>query len=120
MANRYWTQFFYSFYKKPVMLGGKISLNSSAAITASDVKGFSVAKTGTGLYTITLQDQYSKLVSINANVADSAEDLAINFASVNLTAKTIVIQTKVAGTIANLTDACDLYLNIVLSNSSVD
>lgn len=120
MANRYFTQFMYSFYKKPVVLGGKISLSAVGAVTASDVKGFSVAKTGTGLYTITLEDQYSKLVSINANVADSAEDLAINFASVNLTAKTIVIQTKVAGTIADIGDACDLYLNLVLSNSSVD
>lgn len=120
MANRYFTQFFYSFYKKPVMLGGKVSLNASAAITSQDGKGFSVAKSGTGLYTITLEDQYSKLISINANVADSAQDVALNFASVNLTAKTIVLQTKVAGTIADLGDACDIYLNIVLSNSSVD
>lgn len=120
MANRYFTQFFYSFYKKPVMLGGKVSLSAAAAVTSSDLKGMSIAKTGTGLYTITLEDKYSKLIGINAGIADSTQDLAVVFQSVNLSAKTIVLVTKVAGTAADVSDACDLYLNIVLSNSSVD
>ena len=120
MANRYFTQFFYSFFKKPVIIAGKISLNASAAVTSSSIKGVeSVVKTGTGLYTITLQDKYVELVSISDAVVDTAQNLVIAFASVNLPAKTLVLQTKVAGTIADVSDACDIYVNLVFNDSSV-
>ena len=116
------TQFFYSFFKKPVLIAGSIPLSAAAAVGTVSIKGIaSVVKSGTGLYTVTLEDKYSSLISINANVIDSAEDIAINFASVSITsAKTLVIQTKVAGSLADVTDACSISFQIILSNSSVD
>lgn len=121
MANRYFSQFFYSLLKKPVFIGGKIALNSSAAVTSFDIDGVaSVVKTGTGEYTVTLQDKYNKLVSIQGSNVDSAQDLAIAFTSIDVTStKTFKVITKVAGTAANITDACDIYLDLILSNSSV-
>lgn len=120
MANRYFTQFFYSFFKKPVMIAGKIPLSSAAAVGTVEIKGVaSVAKTGTGLYLVTLQDQYFALESIHAGIVDSAQNLHVDFKNINLSAKTFEIETKVAGTVANVSDACDIYIQLILSNSSV-
>ena len=121
MANRYFTQFFYSFFKKPVMIAGSIPLSASAAVGTVDIKGVeSVVKTGTGEYTVTLSDEYYKLISAQAGVIDSAQNLKFDFHSFNLPAKTFVIKSQVAGVVANVTDACEISLCLILSNSSVD
>lgn len=119
MANRYFTQFFYSFFKKPVLLAGKFSLNASAAVTATAIKGVaSVAKTGTGTYLVTLEDQYFALFSVSTSVVDSAQDIVADCSAFDLAAKTFTVTTKVAGSAANVSDACDVYLSLVLSNTS--
>ncbi len=120
MANRYFTQFFYSFFKKPVLLAGKIPLSASAAVGAVSIKGIaSVVKSGTGLYTITLEDEYFDLGSISAMPVDSAQNLSITFKQINLPAKTLVMETKIAGVVGDIASACSIYINLVLSNSSV-
>ena len=121
MANRYLTQFFYSFWKKPVLVSGKISL-SAAAVSSFDIPGvLSVVKTGTGEYTVTLQDKYSKLISLQLSSSDSTQDLLVDSKSIDVvSAKTFKIITKVAGTAANITAACSIYVNLLASNSSVD
>lgn len=120
MANRYFTQFFYSFFKKPVMVAGLIPLSAAAAVGTVAISGVaSVVKSGTGLYTVTLQDKYFSLVSALGAVIDSAEGVEIGFASVNLPAKTIVIQTKVAGVVADVSDACQVSVQFIFNDSSV-
>jgi len=102
------------------MIAGKIPLSASAAVGTVAIEGIaSVAKTGTGLYLVTLQDQYFALGSIHAGIVDSAQNLHVDFKNINLPAKTFEIETKVAGTVANVSDACDIYVQLVLSNSSV-
>jgi len=121
MAARYFTQFFYSFFKKPVLLAGPISLNASAAVVSFDIKGVaSVVKSGTGTYLVTLQDKYYSIVSPSASVVDSAQDVEVVYSAINLTAKTFTITTKVAGAAANISDACVVYLNIVFNDSSAN
>lgn len=120
MANRYFTQFFYSLLKKPVMIGGKISLASDASVSSSDLKGCTVAKTATGNYTITMADKYSKMFHASIVVADSAQDIVCDLKSISLSGQTAIIQSKIAGTVADVSDACDLYVTLILSNSSVD
>lgn len=118
--NRYLTQFFYSFFKKPVMIAGKIPLSAAAAVGSVAIKGIaSVAKTGTGEYTITFEDAHYSLASLSACVADSAEDLVVDFKSISLSGKTAIMVTKVAGAAANVTDACDVYINFIFNDSSV-
>lgn len=120
MAARYFTQFFYTFFKKPVLIAGKIPLSAAAAVGSVSIKGVaSVVKSGTGLYTVTLQDKYFSLVSAVGAVIDSAEGVEVGFASVNLPAKTLVVQTKVAGVVADVSDACEVCINILLEDSSV-
>lgn len=120
MANRYFTQFFYSFFKKPVMIAGSIPLSSSAAVGSVAIKGISsVSKTGTGEYTVTLEDEYYGVCSVSAGIIDSAENLKVVFSDIDLPSKTFKIKTMVAGSFANVTDACEISIQLVLSNSSV-
>lgn len=120
MANRYFTQFFYTFFKKPTLLAGKIPLTSAAAVGTVAIKGIkSVVKTGTGEYTITFEDAYPSLHFLAAHDLDSAENLVCHFKTYNATAKTIILVTKVAGTAANVTDACEIYVSFLFNNSSV-
>lgn len=121
MANRYFTQFFYTFFKKPVMIAGKIPLSSAAAVGSVSIKGVaSVVKTGTGVYEVTLEDQYYAVESILAGISDSTQNLHVEFQNIDLPSKTFEIVTKVAGTVANVSDACDIYIQAVLSNSSIN
>jgi hypothetical protein len=122
MANRYLTQFFYSLWKKPVLVSGKISLSAAAAVSSFDIPGVAtVAKTGTGEYTVTLQDKYCKLISLQLSASDSTQDLLVDSKSIDVvSAKTFKIITKVAGSAANITAACTVYVNLLASNSSVD
>lgn len=120
MSNRYYTQFFYSFFKKPVLLAGKIPLSASAAVGTVAIKGIkSVVKSGTGEYTITFEDKYPSLQYLNAQDVDSGENLVCHFKSYDPANKTIILVTKVAGTAANVTDACDIYVSFLFNNSSV-
>lgn len=120
MASRYFTQFFYSFFKKPVLIAGSISLAANASVSGSSIKGVSsVSKTGTGEYTVTLSDEYYALFFASAAVSDSTEDIAVSVDAVSLSSKTFKVVTKVAGSAANVTDDCTVYVQLVLSNTSV-
>jgi hypothetical protein len=121
VANRYFTQFFYSFFKKPVLIAGSIPLSASAAVGTVAIKGvLSVVKSGTGIYTVTLEDEYYKLIYANGGIIDSAENLKVVFTDFDLPNKTFKVKTMVAGSFADVTDACEISLCLVLSNSTVD
>lgn len=121
MANRYLTQYFYTFFKKPVLIAGKIPLSAAAAVGTVSIKGVaSVVKTGTGTYLVTLDDKYAAgLVGASIVVADSAQDLVVDLSTVSSDGQTLTLVTKVAGTAANVSDACTVYMTLVLSDSSV-
>ena len=57
-------------------------IGASGAVSSSDCKGFSIAKTSgeTGRYTVTLNDKYNKLKSVNVNSIGPA-DAALTDAS---------------------------------------
>lgn len=102
------------------MIAGKIPLNASAAVGTVAIKGVaSVTKTGTGTYLVTLDDAYSGLQGASVVVADSAQDLVVDLSTVASTGQTLTLVTKVAGTAADVSDACDIYLTLILNNSSV-
>ena len=126
MANRQFIQSFFSFFRAPVMLAGHIDLASNAAVsTTTKIKGASVAKTTTGVYTITLEDKYSSLLSVNVTplFAATVADLGVEVVSADVTsAKTIVLRTKTisTGAAVDVGAATVLYVNLVLGNSSLD
>lgn len=104
---------------RQVHLAGIISLNSSAAVTASSIPLASAAKTGTGEYTITLQDPYVELRSLNVS-ALSSEDITVRIKSHSVSsARTLVIETLIAGVVDDVSAAAELHVSIILKDSSV-
>lgn len=105
-----------------VLLAGKIAIASDASVSSTTGQGFTVAKTGTGAYTITLSDAYTSVISLSANVlAATAVDLVPQFVSADPTsaAKTVVIKLLAAATATNPSAACELHFQLMLKNSSV-
>ena len=61
MANRYFTQFFYTPHKMPVLLDCNVVIGSTGAVGTTKGPGISaVTRLGTGLYQIKLQDNYNR------------------------------------------------------------
>jgi hypothetical protein len=82
MANRRFKQFPLSLESNIVKLYGSMVIGSSGAISSSDCKGFSIAKTSgeTGRYTVTLNDKYNELKSVQVSSIGPA-DAALTDAS---------------------------------------
>lgn len=121
MSNSYFrSQFIYNKQTKPVLLAGKISLSAAAAVLSNTIDGAaSVVKTGVGTYQVTLQDTFVELVSAQATAVDSAQALVADFSTFNLPAKTFNVVTKVAGVVADVTDACEIHVSLFFNDSSV-
>ena len=65
MANRWFNQFKGSLEKGVVQLDGYVSIHAdTGAVTSETLMGASVARTAAGTYTITLEDQYPKLLAV--------------------------------------------------------
>jgi len=121
MANRYFQQFFHSFTKNLTGLHGIISINSSAAVTGETINGATVAKTGTGEYTITLDDKYPAIEACELQLeAATAVDLVPQVVSTDVVgAKTIVFKLLAGSTATNPSAACKVHVALRLRNSSV-
>jgi hypothetical protein len=121
MANRYFrSQFVYNKHTKPCLINGKVSLSAAAAVTSFDMPGVaSVTKNGTGNYDVVLDDVFFELACATTGIVDSTEDLAINLKSFNLPSKTFSFETKVAGVVADVADACEVHISLFFNDSSV-
>lgn len=119
MANRYFKQFMLTPVNRQIHLAGIISLSAAAAVNSSTIPMASVAKTATGEYTITLDDKYVQLRSLNVS-ALSSEDITVRIKSHSVSsAKTLVIETLVAGVVADVSAVAELHVSIILKDSSV-
>jgi hypothetical protein len=76
MANKYFSQFQYTYEKDTVTIYGEFTVGASGAVTAGTVKGGgleSVTKEATaGQYSITLSDFYQRLLYVEAVNVDNA------------------------------------------------
>lgn len=120
MANR--------LFKRPraldeeiVILCGKVSINSSAAVTSVTARGFTVVKNGTGTYDITLEDVYPKLMSADVQVmAATAVDLVPQIVSETVsTTKIIKVKLLAGSTATDPAAALTLFIDLKLKNSTV-
>lgn len=119
MANRYFESKVLTPTKRQVFLSGIVSLNSSAAVTASTIPHVTVTKSGTGEYTLTLDDKYVELRSAQLTMQTS-EDLVARVASHDVqSAKTIVVETATAAVATDATAAAEIHVTLVLKDSSV-
>lgn len=121
MANRLFFQFLYSFTKMLTSLHGIIELDSSGDIVSSSIRGATVAKTGTGEYTVTFADKYHALMWCGLTVeAATPVDLVPQILSTDVAGdKTIVFSLLAGATPTDPAAACKVHFNSFLRNSSV-
>lgn len=100
----------------------EIAIAGSGAPTLTRGTGVaSVAKGTTGVYTITLQDAYSRLMFADVAVLSaSAQNLNAQLQSqdVSASSKTVVFRTQAAGAAADPSSGSVLYVKLELKNSS--
>lgn len=119
MANRYFRQFALVKDPRTILLGGQISLSAAAAVTGNTLDFVqSVTKSATGEYTIILQDKY--VIDKTVQVSFEGASLCIpKIKSVDLANKTIIVQTMVAGAVADITAAGFIHLLAFIKDSTV-
>jgi hypothetical protein len=102
---------------------GRVPISSGAAVGTKIGRGFSVAKTATGEYTVTLQDKYSQLLGIAfAQIGSGTIVTVPEMKSEAIsTAGTFIIKTvtRSTGATADTAVAFDLCFTLFLRNSSV-
>jgi len=121
MSNRYYTsQFSHSFERMLVSLMGNITAGSGSNLSVVGLKGAAIAKTGTGLYTITLEDKYKAMIGLSITMKSAlASDIQAQVVSEDVSsAQTIVIRTTVAGVATDIPSGDGMIIRIDLRNSS--
>lgn len=121
MANRIFSKV-QALKKEVKVIAGSFSIAASGgAATKVTGLGYSVAKSATGEYTITLEDIYNSVVSMNANLlAATAVDLVPQFKSQTVsTTKLVVINLNAGATPTEPAAACTVHFSLFLTNSSL-
>ena len=108
-----------------VVFSGSFKPNAGSAVdnTANTGAGFTVAYTGVGIFTITLDDSYVRCLSATATVSLSAvANTFVQWGAIDVTtAKTLVINVLTAGVAANIAAnaANRIHFSLVLQDTSV-
>lgn len=103
------------------IIAGSFSIAASGgAATRLEGRGFSVAKSNTGVYTITLADKYQALVSACATVkAATAVDLVAQIKTHDVSsAKTVVIDLNAGATPTEPSAVTEIHFVLMLRNST--
>jgi hypothetical protein len=113
-------QFFLSFTKGLVGIHGYADIAADASVAASVVRGGVVTKTGTGEYTLTLEDKYVGIESVQLTLqAATAVNLVPQIKATDVvSAKTIVFNLNAAAVPTNPSAACRVYIALRLKNST--
>ena len=106
--------------KQVKIVAGSAAFNSSGVIGTQNFSGASVARTGTGAYTITLTDVYPALVGANIIISKAtAADLVPQINSVNLSSKTISFRLLTGATPTDLAEAGSFYVTLIFKNTTL-
>jgi len=107
--------------KEIKILSGLVSIHTDASILSQTLLGGTFSKTGTGEYTLTLQDTYPELLACLVSVeAAVAVDLVAQVKSQTVsTTKLVVINLNTAATPTNPSAACKIHVTLVLKNSTI-
>jgi len=123
MANRLFNQFSFGLEKMRVSLFGEIDTDGSGnpSLVAANSKGIaSIVKLGgTGLYRITLQDQYNRLLMVQQINLGPSSAQSMDIAAQSMANKTVDVQFRDAsGAAVNLGNGEQHLITIVLRNST--
>lgn len=122
MANRYLKQHKGHMNTGVVLLEGRLDIHTDASVlSTTDFLGGAITKTGTGEYTITLEDTYNKLLACNLTLsAATPVDLVPQVTSEDVDgAKTIVFSLCAAAVATDPSAATSVYISLKLKDSSV-
>ncbi len=103
-----------------VALIGSATIGASPGDVTSTVKGAVITRSGTGLYTITLDDPYTALLACSITMQSAiASDIQAQIVAVDTTtARTVVVRTVVAGVATDIPANDAMFIHIELRNSS--
>lgn len=124
MANRNFNRY-QALEKEVKAIYAIVAIGASGAptLTAADSKGVaSISRTSAGLYVLTLQDQYNKLMHLTVmQLIGTAQDIKVQLVSETTTASTkqITFRTLAAGVATDPSSGSVLYIKAELKNSSV-
>lgn len=109
-------------YDKQVkVLSGSVPFNSSGVVTANNILGATVARTGTGTYTCTLSAVYPELLGFHVSILKAtAADLQPQVVSETVsTTKIITFKLLTGASPTDLAEAGKFLISIVLKNSTI-
>lgn len=123
MANRNWNRK-QALEKEVKEIHARITVGSTGAPTlvAADSLGVaSIARNSAGLYTLTLQDTYNKLLHASVQIrTPSAEDIKANLVTESVaSAKTLQFRCVAVGTATDPASGDMIYVSLQLKNSTV-
>lgn len=122
MANRLF-QTPRALQKEVILIQGIINLSAAAAVASTVGTGFSVAKTTTGTYTITLADIYPALEAAEFTLFEAAGGaLLVKGVSHSVAASpaTVVVKTcNTSGTATDTAAAISIHFALRLKNTSL-
>lgn len=127
MANRYFKQFPLVKDGRTVILAGKIVLDSSAAVTSSNIDFASVTKTATGTYEILLEDKYvaTKSIQVTSEQASGTVPVqAVVKADTQATDKKILLNTYIQDAVSGIPAVADtaaavtLHVTLILKDTT--
>lgn len=107
-----------------VLLAGNFDTNGASSPASPVGKGYTVARTGTGTYTVTLTDNYPQLLAAEVSAqCNTAAGFQVEFGAISLpntAGPTLVIRTLVAGAAADVAANANnrVHFRLALCNSS--
>jgi hypothetical protein len=125
MASRLWYDRIRTLLAGHVEVGGSWAPNGASAIVATSNrgKGWTVARTGTGQFTITFSDRYPKLISATATAQlATPADIVPQVGTYDATAKTLIVTLLAAAVATDVAVNANNRVNfrVLFSNSVLD
>lgn len=100
-----------------VQVAGSFAPNGSSAVdaTSNKGKGWTVARTGTGVFTLTLAEKWAEMFSAIATVQlNAAADTAIQVGAYDATNRTLILRSITAGSAADIAANANNRINFSL------
>lgn len=112
-----------SLNRETVRIEGSFAPNGTSAVSASSRQGlgWSVVRSGVGVFTVTFTDKFASVIKASANLQLAASaDSAAQVGTIDLSAKTMVIRVITAGSDADIAADANNRINfeVVFRNSS--
>ena len=107
------------------IIAGSFLPNGSSAVASATTtgQGYTVARTSTGLFTITLTDKYNSLLSGQVSLAlNAVAQTVVQFGAIDVSsAKTITINAVTSGSAADIASNANnrIHFLLILSNTNV-